>query len=84
VPLLRQIEVSMAQGNATPVACLDVGISLQSYAMSCSTANLLQREGSADRHRAMAQALQHRQTALGAPIQAAGTPDIRTLGSPPR
>jgi hypothetical protein len=35
VPLLRQIEVSMAQGNATPVACLDVGISLQSYAMSC-------------------------------------------------
>ena len=35
VPLLRQIEVSMAQGNATPVACPDVGISLQSYAMSC-------------------------------------------------
>ena len=29
--LLRQIEVSMAQGNATPVACRDAGISQQSY-----------------------------------------------------
>ena len=29
VTLLRQIEVSMAQGNATPVACRDAGISLQ-------------------------------------------------------
>jgi len=38
VTLLRQIEVSMAQGNATPVACREAGISLLSYAMSCSTA----------------------------------------------
>jgi len=28
---LRQIEVSMAQGIATPAACRDAGISLQSY-----------------------------------------------------
>ena len=38
VTLLRQIEVSMAQGNPTPVACRYAGISLQNYAMSCSTA----------------------------------------------
>ena len=31
VTLLRQIEVSMAQGKATPVACRDAGISQQSY-----------------------------------------------------
>ena len=37
VTLLRQIEVSMAQGAATQVACRDAGISLQNYAMSCST-----------------------------------------------
>ena len=35
VTLLRQIEVSMAQGTPTPVACQDAGISLQNYAMSC-------------------------------------------------
>jgi hypothetical protein len=35
VTLLRQIEVLMAQGKATPVACRDVGISQQNYAMSC-------------------------------------------------
>jgi putative transposase len=35
VTLLRQIEVLMAQGNPTPVACRDAGISLQNYAMSC-------------------------------------------------
>jgi hypothetical protein len=35
VTLLRQIEVSMAQGNATPVACRDAGLSLQYYATSC-------------------------------------------------
>jgi len=38
VTLLRQIEVSMAQGNATPVACRAAGISQQNYTMSCSTA----------------------------------------------
>ena len=37
VTLLRQIEVSMAQGKATPIACRDAGISQQSYEMSCST-----------------------------------------------
>jgi hypothetical protein len=37
VTLLRQIEVTMAQGKPTPVACRDAGISLQNYAMSCST-----------------------------------------------
>jgi transposase-like protein len=31
VMLLRQIEVSMAQGKPTPVACRDAGISQQSY-----------------------------------------------------
>jgi hypothetical protein len=35
VTLLRQIEVSMAQGKPTLVACWDAGISLQNYAMSC-------------------------------------------------
>ena len=35
VTLFRQIEVSMAQGNFTPVACRDAGISLQNYATSC-------------------------------------------------
>jgi putative transposase len=35
VTLLRQIEVSMAQKNPTPVTCRDAGISLQNYAMSC-------------------------------------------------
>jgi putative transposase len=35
VTLLRQIEVSMAQGKSAPVACRDAGISQQSYAMSC-------------------------------------------------
>ena len=29
--LLRQIEVSIAQGKSAPVACRDAGISLQSY-----------------------------------------------------
>jgi hypothetical protein len=37
VTLLRQIEVSIAQGKSTPEACRDAGISLQSYVMSCST-----------------------------------------------
>ena len=31
VTLLRQIEVSMAQGKSSPVACRDAGISQQSY-----------------------------------------------------
>jgi len=31
VTLLRQIEVSMTQGNPTPVACRNAGISQQSY-----------------------------------------------------
>ena len=35
VVLLRQIEVSMAQGKPTPMACRDAGISQPSYAMSC-------------------------------------------------
>jgi hypothetical protein len=37
VTLLRQIEVSMAQGKPTPVACRDARISQQNYAMSSST-----------------------------------------------
>jgi putative transposase len=36
VTLLRQIEVSMAQGKPTPMACRDAGISQQSYATSGS------------------------------------------------
>ena len=35
VTLLRQIEVSMAQGKPTPVAYRDAGISQQNYATSC-------------------------------------------------
>jgi hypothetical protein len=35
VTLLRQIEVSMAQGKSAPVAGRDAGISLQNYAMNC-------------------------------------------------
>jgi hypothetical protein len=37
VTLLRQIEVSMAQGKSAPEACRTAEISLQNYAMSCST-----------------------------------------------
>jgi hypothetical protein len=37
VTLLRQIEVSMAQGKATPITCRNAGISQQSYEMSSST-----------------------------------------------
>jgi len=36
VTLLRQIDVSMAQGKPTAVACRDAGISQQNYAMNCS------------------------------------------------
>ena len=35
VTVLRQIEVSMAQGKPTPVACRDAGISQQSYCRWC-------------------------------------------------
>ena len=35
VTLLRQIEVSIAQGKSAPVGCQDAGISLQNYATSC-------------------------------------------------
>jgi putative transposase len=35
VTVLRQIEVSMALGKPTPVACRDAGISQQNCAMSC-------------------------------------------------
>ena len=37
VTLLRQIEVSMAQGKSAPEACRTAEISLQNYAMGCST-----------------------------------------------
>ena len=37
VTLLRQIEVSMAQGKSAPEACWAAEISLQNYAMSSST-----------------------------------------------
>jgi len=37
VTVLRQIEVLMAQGKATPEGCREAGISQQNYAMSCST-----------------------------------------------
>jgi hypothetical protein len=37
VTLLRQIEVSMAQGKSTPEACRAAEISQQSYATNCST-----------------------------------------------
>jgi hypothetical protein len=36
VTVLRAIEVSMAQGKPTPVACRDAGISQQNYVMNCS------------------------------------------------
>ena len=34
VVLLRQIEVSMSQGKAAPVACRDAGITQQSFVTS--------------------------------------------------
>jgi len=37
VTLLRQIEVSMAQGKSAPEACQATEISQQNYATSCST-----------------------------------------------
>ena len=37
VTLLRQIEVSMAQGKSAPEACRAAEISQQNYATSCST-----------------------------------------------
>ena len=37
VTLLRQIEVSMVQGNSTPIACRDAGISQQNCAKNRST-----------------------------------------------
>jgi putative transposase len=37
VTLLRQIEVSMGQGNSTQIACREAGISEQNSVMSCST-----------------------------------------------
>jgi hypothetical protein len=83
VTLLRQIEVSMGQGNSTQIACREAGISEQNYAMA-EWRNLLQPERGTDCHRAMAQALQHDQAPLGPQLQATRTPDIRTLGSPPR
>jgi hypothetical protein len=43
VTLLRQIELSKAQGKFPSVACRDAGISLQSYAMACQ-AVILQLE----------------------------------------
>jgi hypothetical protein len=36
VTILRQIEVSMAQGKTAPESCRAAGISQQSYVMSCS------------------------------------------------
>ena len=36
VTLLRQIEVSMAQGKAAPDACRDAGISQQSFYRWCT------------------------------------------------
>ena len=35
VTLLRQIEVSMAQGKSTPEVCRAAEISQQNYAMNC-------------------------------------------------
>jgi putative transposase len=37
VMLLRQIEVTMSQGKAAPVACREAGISQQSCATNAST-----------------------------------------------
>jgi hypothetical protein len=42
VTLLRQIEVSMAQGNSTPVACLETGIFGRGWG---ATADIRQRGG---------------------------------------
>jgi transposase len=42
------------------------------------------KEGGKDRHRAMAKALQHDPTALGAQLQGTSAAGIRSLGSPSR
>src|SRR5450759_4349554 len=75
VTLLRQIEVSMAQGKATPVACRDAGISQQATRRTAQWRNLLQLEGGSGSHRAMAKALQHDQATLFARIPTTGATD---------
>jgi hypothetical protein len=68
VTLLRQIEVSMAQGKSAPEACREAGISQQIKRRMPQSGDLLQPEESASRHRAMAQTLQHDPTALSAQL----------------
>ena len=85
VTLLRQIEVLMAQGKSALVGLpggRDIAAELRDELLNGEVVR--QPEGGADCHRAMEEALQHCQTALGAPLSAAGTTDIRALGSPPR
>jgi hypothetical protein len=84
VTLLRQIEVSMAQGKQRRRPAGKWEYRNRTMRRAAQRRNLLQPEGSAGHHRAVAQALQHRQTVLGAQLQAAGAADICALGSPPR
>src|SRR5579864_3603038 len=80
VVLLRQIEVLMSQGKATPVACREAGISQQRAARRMpQRRNLLQSERSHRRHRAVAQALQHDPAALILELSAARAPNIHSL-----
>ena len=84
VTLLRQIEVLMAQGKSARRPAEMQEYRNRTTRRAAQRRNLLQPERSTDRHRAMAQALQHDQTALSAQLSAAGAADIRALGSPPR
>ena len=68
--VLRQIEVLMSQGKTAPVACREAGISQRASRRVSEPADLLQPEGSANCHRAMAQSIQHDPPTLIARIAA--------------
>ena len=69
--------------QAALIPTLALALSQQIKRRMPQSGDLLQPEGSASRHRAMAQALQHDQTALSTQLSADGAADIRALGSPP-
>ena len=79
VVLLRQIEVLMSQGKATPVACRGAGISQQRAARRMpQRRNLLQPERSHRRHRTMEQSIQHDPAALILELSATSAPNIHS------
>ena len=88
VVVLRQIEVLMSQGKAAPVARQPVGERLlrilqrQAARRVPQWRDLLQPEGSQGCDPAMAQALQHDQTALIPELSTASTADVGPRSDP--